>query len=101
MTIPSTNQAVSAKDLWEKIITIITDSVSVSKNLNFEDRVADVLKSNYKLCKSYLVETFDRSNTEVLSTIENQLNFREELESINSSIRSFLRGEKMCDSLWD
>ena len=70
----------------------------VSKNLKIKDGVADVLKSNYKpyylLCKSHLVEAFDRSNIEVLSTIENQLNFREKLESINSSVRYFLCGEK-------
>ena len=71
---------------------------SVSKNLEIEDGVADVLKSNYKpyhmLCKFHLVETFDRSNIEVLSTIENQLNFKEKLESTNPSVRSFLCGEK-------
>ena len=70
----------------------------VSKNLKIKDGVADILKSNYKpyylLCKSHLVEAFDRSNIEVLSTIENQLNFREKLESINSSVRYFLCGEK-------
>ena len=70
----------------------------VSKNLKIEDGVIDVLKSNYKpyhlLCKSHLVEAFDRSNIEVLSTIENQLNFNEKLESIIPSVRSFLRGEK-------
>ena len=70
----------------------------VSKNLKIKDGVTDVLKSNYKpyylLCKSHLVEAFDRSNIEVLSTIENQLNFREKLESINSSLRYFLCGEK-------
>ena len=70
----------------------------VSKNLKIKHGVADVLKSNYKpyylLCKSHLVEAFDRSNIEVLSTIENQLNFREKLESINSSVRYFLCGEK-------
>ena len=70
----------------------------VSKNLKIEDGVIDVLKSNYKpyhlLCKSHLVEAFDRSNIEVISAIENQLNFREKLESINLSVLSFLRGEK-------
>ena len=70
----------------------------MSKNLKIEDEVTDVLKSNYKpyhlLCKSHLVESFDQSNIEVLSSTENQLNFREKLESINPSIRSFLCGEK-------
>ena len=96
LTITSTDQAVSVKDLWEKTTAIMTDFVS--KNLKIEDGVIDVLKSNYKpyhlLCKSHLVEAFDRSNIEVLSTIENQLNFREKLESINSSVRYFLCGEK-------
>ena len=49
---------------------------SAGKNLKIEDGVADVLKSNYKpyhlLCKSHLVEAFDRSNIEVLSAIESQ-----------------------------
>ena len=73
-TITSTDQAVSAKDLWEKTTAIMTESAG--KNLEIEDGVADVLKSNYKpyhlLCKSDLVEAFDRSNIEVLSIIENQ-----------------------------
>ena len=60
---------------------IMTDSVS--KSLNIEDGVADVLKSDYKpyhlLCKSHLVEAFHQSNIEVLSTIENQLRYRESL----------------------
>ena len=75
MTITSTDQAVSAKDLWEKTTEIMTNSVS--KNLKTEDGVADVLKSNYKpyhlLCKSHPVEAFDRSDIDVLSTIENQI----------------------------
>ena len=94
LTITSTNQAVSAKDLWEKITAIMTNSVT--KNLKIEDGVADVLKSNYRpyhlLCKFHPV--LDRSNIEVLSTIENQLNFSEKLESIIPSVRSFLCGEK-------
>ena len=88
LTITSTDQAVSAKDLWGKTTAVMTDSVR--KNLKIEDGVADVLKSNYKpyhlFCKSHLVEAFVRSNIEVLSTIENQLNFREKLESINPSV---------------
>ena len=71
---------------------------SVTKNLKIEDGVADVLKSNYKpyhlLCKFHPAEAFDRSNIEVLSKIENHLNFSEKLESIIPSVRSFLRGEK-------
>ena len=96
LTITSTDQAVSVKDLWEKATAIMTNSVS--KNLKIEDGIADVLKSSYKpyhmFCKSHLVEAFDQSNIEVLSTTENQLNFREKLESVNPSVRSFLCGEK-------
>ena len=88
LTITSTDQAVSVKDLWEKATAIMTNSVS--KNLKIEDGIADVLKSSYKpyhmFCKSHLVEAFDQSNIEVLSTTENQLNFREKLESINPSV---------------
>ena len=46
LIITSTDKAVSAKHLWEKTTAIMTDSVS--KNLNIEDGVPDVLKSNYK-----------------------------------------------------
>ena len=102
LTITSTDQAVSAKDLWGKTTAVMTDSVR--KNLKIEDGVADVLKSNYKpyhlFCKSHLVEAFVRSNIEVLSTIENQLHFREKLESINLPVRSFLRGEKCVAVCW-
>ena len=71
---------------------------SVSKNLKIEDGAAEQLGSNYKpthlLCKSHLVEAFDTANTDVLSKVEKKLKFREKLESINPSVKSFLRGEQ-------
>ena len=83
---------VSAKDLWEKTTAIMTNSVS--KNLKIEDGVGEQLKWNYEpthlLCKSHLVETFDRANIDILSQVEKKLNFWEKLESINLSVKSFL-----------
>ena len=71
---------------------------SVSKNLKIEDGVGEQLRSNYKpthlLWKSHLVEAFDRANIDVLSQVEKKLNFQEKLESINPSVKSFLRGQQ-------
>ena len=56
------NKTVEAKGLWEKTVSIMTNAVS--KNLKIEDDVSKALGSNHKpyhlLCKSHLVEGFDR-----------------------------------------
>ena len=79
----------------KKLQAIMTDSVS--KNLKNENGVEEQLRSNYKpthlLCKSHLVEAFDRANIDVLSQVDKKVNFREKLESINPS-KSFLRREQ-------
>ena len=59
----------TAKELWEKINIIMTDSVE-SKSAS------------------------DRSNIDVLAKIESGLKFREALESINPGIKSFHPGDK-------
>ena len=86
----------TAKELWEKINIIMTDSVE--KNLHIEEEIAAALGSSqiplHLLCKAHTVEALDRSNIDVLAKIESGLKFREALESINPGIKSFLRGEK-------
>ena len=86
----------TAKDLWKKTSTIMTDSVE--KNLHIEDGIATALGSEHKplhmLCKAHTVEALDRSNINVLAQLEHKLKFREALESINPAVKSFLRGEK-------
>ena len=61
------------------------------KGLKTEDGVADALKTNYKpyhlLCKSHLVQAFDRSMTEVLSEIERELQLRERFEMLNPGVK--------------
>jgi hypothetical protein len=84
------------RDLWQKTDSIMTDSVS--KNLNIGQEVTKLLGStlpppNHLLCKSHPVEAFDRSNLSVLAEIENNLEFRKKLESINPAVKSFLRGK--------
>ena len=78
---------VSAKDLWEKTTAIMTNSVS--KNLKIEDGVGAQLKWNYEpthlLCKSHLVETFDRANIDMLSQVEKKIEFLRKV-GINKSV---------------
>ena len=85
-----------AKQLWEKTTVIMTDSVE--KNLKIEDGIADALGSSYKpihtLCKAHTVEALDRSNIAVLAKMENKIKLRQAFESLNPSVKSFLRGEK-------
>ena len=73
-------------------------SDSVCKNLKIEVGVVETLELDYKpihhLCKSHLLKAFDWSTLKVLANVENQLNFRKKLETINSAVRSFLCGEK-------
>ena len=92
----NTGNLVSAKDLWEKIAVLMTDSVE--KNLKIEDRIALTLNSQHiplhVLCKAHTVEALDRSNLSVLENVEHKLNFREALISTAPSITPFLRGEK-------
>lgn len=87
---------VTAKELWEQIDVIMTDSVE--KNLKIEDGISSKVGSQHiplhLLCKAHTVEALDRSNLSVLEKIEAKLNFREALISTAPSIKSFLRGEK-------
>ena len=90
------NHKATAKELWEKTTTLMTDAVE--KNLHIGEGISAALKSDYIpyhfLCKAHTVEALDRSNINVLAKLENALKFREALESINSGVKSFLRGEK-------
>ena len=84
---------VTAKELWENTTAFMTDSVS--KNLKVEDGVAEALQSNHKpyhLYKSHAVEAMDRSNLDVLASVEKQLLFRDKLVAINPAVHPFLRG---------
>ena len=72
---------------------------SVNKNLKIGEEVTKVFKSNippptHLSCKSHPVEAFDRSNLAVLAEIESKLDFRKKLQSLNPSVKPFLRGKK-------
>ena len=85
---------ISAKLLWEKTTSIMTDSVS--KNLQRGDGVAEVLQSSHipyhLLCKSHPVEALDCSNIHGLADIENQLDFWNKLQTLKLTVKSFLHG---------
>ena len=73
---------------------------SVNKNLKIGEEVTKFFKSNnppptHLLCKSHPVEAFDRSNLTVLAEIESKLDFRKKLQSLNPSVKPFLRGKKV------
>ena len=96
LLVDSNQGSTTAKDLWEKTLIIMTDSVQ--KNLHIEKGIAKELISNHVpyhfLCKAHTVEALNRSNVNVLANPEHALKFREALESMNSGVKSFLRGEK-------
>ena len=98
-TISTPESESTAATLWEKITALMTDSVS--KNLHIGEGVAKDLDSKHVplhlLCKSHPVEAFDRSNLAVLESIEKKVEFRKKLETINPSVRSFLRGKTVVE----
>ena len=61
LLVDSNQGSATAKDLWEKTLTIMTDSVE--KNLHIEKGIAKELKSNHVpyhfLCKAHTVEALD------------------------------------------
>lgn len=75
---------------------------AVMKNLGIEEMVAVALDSNHHplrlLCKSHTVEDLDRSNLEVLSQIEKDVNQGEILEQINPRLKSFFRGKSVVEA---
>ena len=90
------SHVIAAKDLWENITHIMTDSVS--KNLKIEDLVAEKLSSKHApyhlLCKSHVVEKLDASNLDVLAASEERVKLRQHLEAINPALKPFFRGKK-------
>ena len=96
LLVDSNQRIATAKDLWEKTLIIMTDSVE--KNLHIEKGIAKELKSNHVpyhfLCKAHTVEALARSNINVLANLEHAIKFREALKSMNSGVKSFLHGEK-------
>ena len=86
---------IEPKDLWENTDNIMTDSVT--KNLDIEVLIAEKLDSTHipkhLLCNAHVVEMFDKTNLKVLAEIEQKLNLRHRLETINPALRPFFRGK--------
>ena len=84
-----------ASELWGKIDALMTDAVA--KNLGVESTIPAALESSHHpyhlLCKSHTVEALDRSNLEVLASIE-KVEQQQVLENINPALKSFFRGKK-------
>ena len=74
-----------SSDLYQKNDAIMTDAAI--NILQIEHSIASEINSQYKLmhllCKCYTVEALVRSNLNVLTKIEKQVNQRETLENIN------------------
>ena len=68
---------------------------SVKKNLHIENGIAAALGPSHILFhllrKANAAEALNRSNINVLASLESSLKFREALESINPGVKSFLR----------
>ena len=90
-------QRTTVKELWQKTTIIMTDSVE--KNLHIENGIAAELDSSHiplhLPCKAHTVEALNRSNINVLASLESFLKFREAPESINPGVKSFIRSEKL------
>ena len=89
------NVLIPPSDLWDRIDALMTDSVT--KNLNIEESIPLSLGSKHHphhlLCKSRTVEALDRSNLDVLASIEKKVNQQAAFESINPALRSVFRGK--------
>ena len=90
------NVVIVASELWEKIDALMTDAVA--KNLGVVSTIPAALESSHHpyhfLCKSHRVEALDRSNLEVLASIEKKVEQQQVLENINPALKSFSRGKK-------
>ena len=90
------NVAIVASELWEKIDALITDAVA--KNLGVESTIPAALESSHHpyhlLCKSHTLDALDRSNLEVLASIEKKVEQQQVLENINPALKSFFGGKK-------
>ena len=86
----------SARDLWEKVTALMTDSVA--KNLHIEDSIAATLNSTHipfhLLCVSHTCEVFDKGAIQVLKEAEILLGLREALIARMPALKSFLSGDK-------
>ena len=86
----------SAKILWEKVTSLMTDSVA--KNLHIEESIAATLNSTHipfhLLCVSHTCEVFDRGNEHVLKDVEKKLGIRDALIARMPALKSFLPANK-------
>ena len=80
-----------SKELWEKVSTLMTDSVA--KNLHTEEQIANTLSSSHisfhLLCASHTCEVFDKGNISVLCEVERKIGLRELLISHMPMLKSF------------
>ena len=86
----------NANSLWEKVTSLMTDSVS--KNLNIEASVAATLNSTHVpfhlLCVSHTCEVSDKGNLSVLKEAEDKLRLRDILIMRMPCLKSFLSANK-------
>ena len=90
------SRVITAKDLWENIAHIMTDSMS--QNLKTENLVAERLGSKHiayhSLCKSHVADKLDASNLDVLASLEERVKLQQHLEAIKHALKPFFRGKK-------
>ena len=91
----STERDTTPGDMWSKVDAVMTDAVA--KNLEIEKVIPLKIGSQHQpyhlLCKSHTVEALDKSNLKVLADIEQKVDLRNLLESINPALKSFFRGK--------
>lgn len=92
----STAGNTTASALWEKVTSLMTDSVA--KNLHIGESVAATLNSNHTpfhlLCVSHTCEVFDRGNLAELRKAEAQLGIHDILIARMPALKSFLSQNK-------
>jgi hypothetical protein len=86
----------SAKEVWECIDALMTDSVS--KNLGIESEIALQLNSthipSHLLCAAHYVESGDRAIFSILLVIEEKIGLRSQLLNLFPELKSFLKNNK-------
>ena len=92
---------ISASSLWQKIASLMTDSVS--KNLHIEDQIVCTLNSTHipfhLLCVSHTCEVFGKGNLSVLCGLESKIELREKLIEHMPMLKSFLLLFKLSQNL--
>ena len=91
---------ISAKDLWENILSIVTDAAS--KGLLIESTIKEMLKSEHEphhvLCKAHTVEGLEMKVLRTLASCENAVELKKRMIAFNPRMASFLQTSSVAEA---